>query len=198
MRHRWVRGVALLQHELRLRRRYPLSYKGNPEREVSGFKPETSQIRSEGDSNPRGGLPHQPHFQTDRAGCTERHGRASRIRNPNRRGHRWAGEASCVGSPLGPTTGPSEPCSTTAAPCSGHPVAAPQGRRRGRTLNRTLVPKWAHVRRYASNPRRSWVLTTWLHIFNHHRAHSSLGKLLPAQYRGWALQPAMHCIGGHG
>ncbi|MGA8416574.1 MAG: integrase core domain-containing protein, partial [Candidatus Dormiibacterota bacterium] len=46
-------------------------------------------------------------------------------------------------------------------------------------FNRTLLEEWAYVRPYASNQRRAQALTTWLHIYNHHRAHTSLGQLPP-------------------
>jgi hypothetical protein len=55
------------------------------------------ETRSEGDSNPRGGSPYQPHFQTVRAACTKGHGRASRIRN------RWA--TGIVGQARAPALG---------------------------------------------------------------------------------------------
>lgn len=46
-------------------------------------------------------------------------------------------------------------------------------------FNRTLVEEWAYVRPYLSNSARSRALTSWLHIYNYHRAHTSLDKLPP-------------------
>jgi len=40
------------------------------------------ETRSERDSNPRGGFPHQPHFQVSGAGCKAGHLRAPRIQDP--------------------------------------------------------------------------------------------------------------------
>jgi hypothetical protein len=39
------------------------------------------ETRSERDSNPRGGFPHQPHFQVSGARCRAAHTRAPRIQN---------------------------------------------------------------------------------------------------------------------
>jgi hypothetical protein len=42
-----------------------------------------------------------------------------------------------------------------------------------------VLEKWAYVRASTSNTMRSHALTNWLHISNHHRAHTSLGHLPP-------------------
>ena len=42
-------------------------------------------------------------------------------------------------------------------------------------FNRTLVQEWAYVRPYDTNDERTAALDTWLHLYNHHRAHSALG-----------------------
>ncbi len=55
----------------------------------------------------------------------------------------------------------------------------PQTNGKVERFNRTLLEEWAYVRPYASNERRNQALTTWLHIYNHHRAHTSLGLLPP-------------------
>ena len=47
------------------------------------------------------------------------------------------------------------------------------------SAHRTLLEEWAYVRPYASDERRTKALTTWLHIYNHLRAHTSLGQLPP-------------------
>jgi len=55
----------------------------------------------------------------------------------------------------------------------------PQTNGKVERFNRTLLEEWAYVRPYTSNQRRAQALTTWLHIYNHHRAHTSLGQLPP-------------------
>jgi transposase InsO family protein len=42
-------------------------------------------------------------------------------------------------------------------------------------FNRTLLTEWAYVRVYVSNQQRAAALDTWLHLYNHHRAHTALG-----------------------
>ena len=46
-------------------------------------------------------------------------------------------------------------------------------------FNRTLLAEWAYVRPYASNAERSAALDSWLHLYNHHRAHTALGGRPP-------------------
>jgi transposase InsO family protein len=55
----------------------------------------------------------------------------------------------------------------------------PQTNGKVERFNRTLLEEWAYVRPYNSNQLRARALTTWLHIYNHHRAHTSLGQLPP-------------------
>jgi transposase InsO family protein len=55
----------------------------------------------------------------------------------------------------------------------------PQTNGKVERFNRTLLEEWAYVRPYASNQQRTKALTDWLHIYNHHRAHTSLGQLPP-------------------
>jgi transposase InsO family protein len=55
----------------------------------------------------------------------------------------------------------------------------PQTNGKVERFNRTLLEEWAYVRPYTSNQQRTRALTTWLHIYNHHRAHTSLGQLPP-------------------
>ncbi len=55
----------------------------------------------------------------------------------------------------------------------------PQTNGKVERFNRTLLEEWAYVRPYPSNQHRSRALTTWLHIYNDHRAHTSLGQLPP-------------------
>jgi transposase InsO family protein len=55
----------------------------------------------------------------------------------------------------------------------------PQTNGKVERFNRTLLEEWAYVRPYPSNQRRAQALTAWLHIYNYHRAHTSLGQLPP-------------------
>jgi len=55
----------------------------------------------------------------------------------------------------------------------------PQTNGKVERFNRTLLEEWAYVRAYTSNQQRTKALTDWLHIYNHHRAHTSLGRLPP-------------------
>jgi transposase InsO family protein len=42
-------------------------------------------------------------------------------------------------------------------------------------FNRTLLDEWAYVRVYRSDHARTRTLDRWLHLYNHHRAHTALG-----------------------
>lgn len=55
----------------------------------------------------------------------------------------------------------------------------PQTNGKVERFNRTLLEEWAYVRPYLSNHQRAEALTAWLHIYNYHRAHTSLGQLPP-------------------
>jgi transposase InsO family protein len=46
-------------------------------------------------------------------------------------------------------------------------------------LHRTMSDGWAYTRRYDSETARREALPTWLHFYNHHRAHSAIGGLPP-------------------
>jgi transposase InsO family protein len=46
-------------------------------------------------------------------------------------------------------------------------------------FNRTLLDEWAYVRLYRSNDERASVLPAYLHLYNHHRAHTALGLKAP-------------------
>jgi len=46
-------------------------------------------------------------------------------------------------------------------------------------FHRTLADGWAYARRYDSEAARRDALPTWLHFYNHHRAHSAIGGLPP-------------------
>ena len=46
-------------------------------------------------------------------------------------------------------------------------------------FNRTLQNEWAYQRIYTSNSERAEALQPWLHTYNHHRNHGSLGRRPP-------------------
>ena len=46
-------------------------------------------------------------------------------------------------------------------------------------FHRTLADGWAYARLYQSETARRDALPTWLHFYNHHRAHSAIGALPP-------------------
>jgi transposase InsO family protein len=46
-------------------------------------------------------------------------------------------------------------------------------------FNRTLLVEWAYLRPYGSNHERIDALDDWLHLYNHHRAHTPLGGQPP-------------------
>jgi transposase InsO family protein len=51
----------------------------------------------------------------------------------------------------------------------------PQTNGKVERFNRTLLNEWAYVRVYTSNQQRTAALDDWLHLYNHHRAHTALG-----------------------
>jgi transposase InsO family protein len=46
-------------------------------------------------------------------------------------------------------------------------------------FHRTLADGWAYARYYHSDNTRRAALPTWLHFYNHHRAHSAIGAVPP-------------------
>jgi transposase InsO family protein len=46
-------------------------------------------------------------------------------------------------------------------------------------FNRTLLDEWAYVRIYRTDAARTAALERWLHLYNHHRSHTSLGGQAP-------------------
>lgn len=66
----------------------------------------------------------------------------------------------------------------------------PQTNGKVERFNRTLLEEWAYVRLYRSDEARTAALDRWLHGYNHHRRHTSLGghppvsrvTNLPGQY----------------
>jgi transposase InsO family protein len=55
----------------------------------------------------------------------------------------------------------------------------PQTNGKAERFNRTLLAEWAYVRPYSSNRERTAALDSWLHLYNHHRAHTALGGQPP-------------------
>jgi transposase InsO family protein len=55
------------------------------------------------------------------------------------------------------------------------PPRRPQWNGKVERFNRTLLDEWAYVRTYRSERARTDALARWLHLYNHHRAHTSLG-----------------------
>jgi transposase InsO family protein len=51
----------------------------------------------------------------------------------------------------------------------------PQTNGKVERFNRTLLAEWAYIQLYTSNQQRAAALPTWLHLYNHHRAHTALG-----------------------
>jgi transposase InsO family protein len=51
----------------------------------------------------------------------------------------------------------------------------PQTNGKVERFNRTLLDEWAYQRPYTSNSERTAALDGWLHLYNHHRAHTALG-----------------------
>ena len=55
----------------------------------------------------------------------------------------------------------------------------PQTNGKVERFNRTLTDEWAYVRVYRSEAARTAALDRWLHLYNHHRAHTALGGQTP-------------------
>jgi len=55
----------------------------------------------------------------------------------------------------------------------------PQTNGKAERFNRTLLDEWAYVRVYRSEIQRTQALQRWLHLYNHHRSHTSLGGHAP-------------------
>ena len=56
----------------------------------------------------------------------------------------------------------------------------PQTNGKVERFNRTLLDEWAYAKPYRSESARRAALPTWLHIYNHHRPHTSIGRRPPA------------------
>ena len=55
----------------------------------------------------------------------------------------------------------------------------PQTNGKVERLNRTLLTEWAYAQPFNSGQERAAALSVWLHTYNHHRAHTSLGGQPP-------------------
>jgi transposase InsO family protein len=55
----------------------------------------------------------------------------------------------------------------------------PQTNGKVERFNRTLLEEWAYKRLYRSQAARTRALPGWLHTYNHHRAHTALGRRPP-------------------
>lgn len=52
----------------------------------------------------------------------------------------------------------------------------PQTNGKVERYNRTLLAEWAYARPWNSDSQRTRALTTWLHLYNHHRHHTAIGS----------------------
>ena len=59
------------------------------------------------------------------------------------------------------------------------PPRRPQWNGKVERFNRTLLNEWAYVRVYRTDQARTQALARWLHLYNHHRSHTSLGGQAP-------------------
>jgi transposase InsO family protein len=57
----------------------------------------------------------------------------------------------------------------------------PQTNGKVERFNRTLLTEWAYARPYLSDAARAATYTDWLHHYNHHRPHTGIGGLTPAE-----------------
>lgn len=56
----------------------------------------------------------------------------------------------------------------------------PQTNGKVERFNRTINQEWAYAEVYASDDARAATYATWLHNYNHHRPHTGIGGLVPA------------------
>jgi transposase InsO family protein len=55
----------------------------------------------------------------------------------------------------------------------------PQTNGKAERFNRTLLEEWAYAQPFTSGSQRAEALPGWLHTYNHHRTHTSLGRRPP-------------------
>ena len=56
----------------------------------------------------------------------------------------------------------------------------PQTNGKVERFNRTIATEWAYAQIYLSNTARAATYADWLHFYNHHRPHTGIGGLVPA------------------
>ena len=56
----------------------------------------------------------------------------------------------------------------------------PQTNGKVERFNRTIAAEWAYAQPYLSDEERSATYAEWLHFYNHHRPHTGIGGLVPA------------------
>ena len=56
----------------------------------------------------------------------------------------------------------------------------PQTNGKVERFNRTLAAEWAYAQTYLSDDARAATYAAWLHFYNHHRPHTGIGGLVPA------------------
>ena len=56
----------------------------------------------------------------------------------------------------------------------------PQTNGKAERFNRGLGTEWAYAKAYTSDEARAATYTDWLHFYNHHRPHTGIGGLVPA------------------
>jgi transposase InsO family protein len=56
----------------------------------------------------------------------------------------------------------------------------PQTNGKVERFNRTITTEWAYAQTYLSNQDRADAYVDWLHFYNHHRPHTGIGGLVPA------------------
>ena len=80
--------------------------------------------------------------------------------------------------PTGPTPG-ATPAPNYGSPPNGLVPYRPQTNGKIERFHRTLADGWAYARLYESKPNARLALPGWLHLYNHHRAHSAIGGQPP-------------------
>ena len=78
---------------------------------------------------------------------------------------------------------PGLPCPRPQAP--PHPSLHSAHQRKSRTLIQTALREWAYARPYQHSDQRSQELRSWLHQYNWHRPHASLGQSPPISRAGF-------------
>jgi transposase InsO family protein len=56
----------------------------------------------------------------------------------------------------------------------------PQTNGKVERFNRTIAAEWAYAEVYMSDEARAATYAAWLHFYNHHRPHTGIGGLVPA------------------